>query len=114
MSRNEYKEALNNYIILYGDRNLEELKLESSTFRSNPKLLEKKIKEYRKDKDKLASIYKDLNENTEPILIRGLITRHIAKKATVGIKNREISRLNRCRIYGMVRSMFTLIGKNFA
>ena len=31
----------------------------------------------------------------------------------LGIKNREISRLNRSRIYGMVRSMFLEIGKNF-
>ena len=30
----------------------------------------------------------------------------------IGIKNREISRLNRSRIYGMVRTMFLHIGKN--
>ena len=30
-----------------------------------------------------------------------------------GIKNREISRLNRSRIYGMVRTMFIEIGSNF-
>ena len=112
MRRKEYKEAINNYIKLYGDRNIEELKLESETFRSNPKLLEKKIKEYRKDKEKLKSIYQELNEDRNQLPSKGILTKYIAKKATTGIKNREISRLNRSRIYGMVRSMFTLIGKN--
>jgi pyruvate,water dikinase len=31
----------------------------------------------------------------------------------LGIKNREISRLNRSRIYGMVRTIFLTIGQNF-
>ena len=31
----------------------------------------------------------------------------------MGIKNREISRLNRSRIYGMVRLMMLQIGKNY-
>ncbi len=111
-SKEEYNKLLNEYIDLYGDRNLEELKLESETFRSNPKLLEDKISEYRKDLNKLEEIYDSLNKEKKNPIKLDFITNLIAKKAMIGIKNREISRLNRSRIYGMVRSMMASIGKN--
>ena len=112
LSKKEYKLLYDNYIFKYGDRNLEELKLESETFRTNNKLLDKKIKEYRKDKNKLSIIYNDLNQEKEITIKEDIITRFITKRAMQGIKNREISRLNRSRIYGMVRSMFLGISKN--
>ena len=110
ISKEEYNELLNDYINLYGDRNLEELKLESKTFRTNPELLNKKIREYRKDKNKLKELYEELNSNkSKSIEIK---TNSLTKKVVSGISNREISRLNRTRIYGMVRTMFIEIGKN--
>ena len=109
LSKDEYKELFDNYIVKYGDRSLEELKLESETFRTNPKLLEDKIKEYTKDKNKLEVIYKDLNKSKDVVKL-DFITNFISKRAMIGIKNREISRLNRSRIYGMVRMMFLSIG----
>lgn len=36
----------------------------------------------------------------------------LAERAMLGIKNREISRLNRCRIFGMVRRIFLAMGEN--
>ncbi len=111
-SKEDYNKLFNEYIDLYGDRNLEELKLESETFRSNPKLLEDKINEYRKDLNKLEKIYDSLNKEKNNTIKLDFITNIIAKKAMIGIKNREISRLNRSRIYGMVRSMMASIGKN--
>ena len=113
LSKKEYKLLYDNYIFKYGDRNLEELKLESETFRTNNKLLDRKIKEYRKDKNKLSIIYNDLNKEKDIKIKEDFITRFISKRAMQGIKNREISRLNRSRIYGMVRSMFLGISKNF-
>ena len=112
LSKSKYKLLYDNYIFKYGDRNLEELKLESETFRTNHKLLDKKINEYRKDKKKLEIIYNDLNNKKENTIKEDFITTFITKKAMLGIKNREISRLNRSRIYGMVRSMYLGIGKN--
>ena len=112
LTKKEYRLMYDNYIFKYGDRNLEELKLESETFRTNHKLLDKKIKEYRKDKNKLSIIYNDLNQEKEITIKEDIITRFITKRAMHGIKNREISRLNRSRIYGMVRSMFLGISKN--
>ena len=108
ISKDEYKELFNDYINLYGDRNLEELKLESKTFRTNPELLNKKIREYRKDKKKLKELYEELNSNKST----KIKTNSLTKKVISGISNREISRLNRTRIYGMVRTMFIEIGKN--
>ena len=108
ISKDEYKELFNDYINLYGDRNLEELKLESKSFRTNPELLNKKIREYRKDKNKLKELYEELNSNKST----KIKTNSLTKKVISGISNREISRLNRTRIYGMVRTMFIEIGKN--
>lgn len=112
ISEEDYNKLFNEYIKLYGDRNLEELKLESETFRTNNKLLEDKIKEYRSDLTRLEEIYNNLNNTKNNSIKMDFITNSISKKAMIGIKNREISRLNRSRIYGMVRSMFIGIGKN--
>ena len=113
VSKQEYKELFENYINEFGDRSLEELKLESITFRTNPKTLERKIKEYRKDKSKLETIYNELNNEKKVEIKEDFITKFISKRAIIGIKNREISRLNRSRIYGMVRLMMLQIGKNY-
>jgi len=107
-----YKREINNYINKYGDRSLEELKLETETFRTNPKLLEDKINEYRKDMNKLKELYTSINSKKDTSIKEDFITRFISKRAMLGIKNREISRLNRSRIYGMVRSMFLQVGSN--
>ena len=112
MSNEEYEKELDKYIELFGDRSLEELKLESETFRTNRNLLKNKINEYCSDKDKLTELYENINKEKTPINIKeDFITKFIVKRAMTGIKNREISRLNRSRIYGMVRSMFLTIAK---
>lgn len=112
LSKEEFNKELDKYIELYGDRNLEELKLESETFRTNRKLLIDKINEYCLDKDKLKELYENINKEKAPLNIKeDFITKFIVKRAMTGIKNREISRLNRSRIYGMVRSMFLTIAK---
>ena len=112
LSPKEYELEFWDYIIKYGDRNLEELKIESLTFRTNPELLTQKIDEYRSDKNKLEKIYNDLMSNSEKIEIKeDFVTKFLIRKCMSGINNREISRLNRCRIYGMVRKMILQIGQ---
>lgn len=111
-SDDEFLKLKEEYISIYGDRSLEELKLESKTFRSNRELLDKKIREYQVDLDKLEEMYKNINDNTSIELDGGFITKFLTKRVMCGIKNREVSRLNRSRIYGMVRTMFLAIGKN--
>ena len=115
MEPSQYEMAKQAYISEYGDRNLEELKLES-TFRTNPELLDERVDEYREDLDKLAKVYQDMNgkkQGTETEHFDEYTTKLI-NRCTLGIANRESSRLNRTRIFGIVRTIFLLIGKNFA
>lgn len=117
-----FTKAFKQYIDIYGDRSFEELKLESSTFRVAPISLVEKILEYTEDRNKLINISKSLgNEENNKIPgellkkcgpIERKILNFLSKKAMLGIKNREISRLNRSRIYGMVRTIFLTIGEN--
>lgn len=116
----KYKEQFENYIKLYGDRTLEELKLETRTFRTHPLKLIEQIIEYGKDEERLREMIQNLCHDQEFIKEESVfkkqawhkhgLTSIFAKKASQGIKNREISRLNRTRVYGMVRQMFLHIG----
>ncbi len=117
----EFKEKFYEYILLYGDRSPEELKMETVTFRESPLLLMKKISELSSDKDIFEKTKNSLLDKTEKstesitadIKKRKKRIMYFAEKASVGIMNREISRLNRTRIYGMVRSMFLRAGEIF-
>lgn len=116
-----FKEFFFEYISLYGDRSPEELKLETVTFRESPLLLIKKICDISSDErifeNTKKSLLSDEEKNAEDIL--GSIKKcrkrikFFSEKASVGIMNREVSRLNRTRIYGMVRSMFLRAGEIF-
>ncbi|MDR2939384.1 MAG: phosphoenolpyruvate synthase, partial [Clostridiales bacterium] len=114
-----FAKKLKDYIEIYGDRSLEELKLESLTFKSSPYMLVEKILEYAKAPDKLELIgtVTEKNKNIKlpgnTGLLNKILIKAFSKRAMLGIKNREISRLNRSRIYGMVRSIFLAIGENF-
>lgn len=116
MTISEYENAKKAYISEYGDRNLEELKLESKTFRSNPELLDERIGEYRKDISRLSEIYQDMHgekKNSLEDVCLDAWTQKLIKHCVTGIAGREKSRLNRTRIFGIVRNIFTLIGNNF-
>lgn len=94
---------ISNYLEKYGDRNLEELKLESKTFRTDPVLLIQRIVQYAKDDIQLPD-----RESLE-VPKRGL-TGWLAKKAALGIRNRETSRMNRSRLYGIMRELMLKVG----
>lgn len=114
LSDAEYAQRVASYIQIYGDRNLEELKLESDTFRSKPQLLEEKIEQYNEDPAKLEEMYQNLHKEAKAAgKIKG-INGFLAKEAAKGIANRELSRLNRSRIFGIVRLIFTTLGEQFA
>lgn len=115
LSPEDYRKKFDRYIHLFGDRNLEELKIESPTFRTCPELLEERIEEYSKDARRLESIRKSVNLSAaESFGNEDFLTRLIAKKCTAGISNREVSRLNRSRLFGMARKMFLSLGEIYA
>lgn len=97
------------YIENYGDRNAEELKLESRTFRTDPELLVQRIIAYAENGTSEA--VRGTNEAIKPL--KGLCGL-FAEKAAVGIRNREKSRLDRSRLYGMMRSMMLRVGGELA
>lgn len=123
LSPEQYRQRFDAYIREYGDRSLEELKLESRTFRTHPELLEEQIDRYEKDPEKLEEMYAALwgerdgeGEDSETVPGKGMaarrgIDRLLAREAARGIANREISRLNRSRIFGMVREIFLGLGE---
>ena len=114
LSQEKFEKRTEEYIKLYGDRNLEELKLESPTFRTDPSLLIRKIDEYCEDEAKLEEIYKSImKDDARDMSGESRRIRKLAARCTTGISNREISRLNRSRIYGMVREIVRSLGKNF-
>ncbi len=107
-----FEEKYDEYIKLYGDRYLEELKLESKTFRTDNILLDRKIAEYAGDKERLSRLL--LSDNSgRNYSKKGFGITFCSKRAMLGIKNREISRLNRSRIFGMVRGIFLRLSDSF-
>ncbi len=101
MHSEEYEAAKRNYIDEYGDRGLEELKLETKTISTNPEMLDEYIEKH--EQNSIEHAHEEAREK-ETYFLR------CAKK---GIYNREISRMNRTRLYGLARSIFTKIGVNF-
>ena len=113
LSEEDYQKEKADYIKKYGDRNLEELKLESRTFRSNPELLDRRIEEYRKDLVRLKETYESFSREKKSEEKYDAITRAFVKRSSLGIYNREISRLNRSRIYGIVRLIIDTLGVRY-
>lgn len=117
-----FREKFYEYISLFGDRSPEELKMETVTFRESPLLLIKKINElssdteiFKRTKESLLKEYeKSADSIADGVKKRKKRILYFSKKASIGIMNREISRLNRTRVYGMVRSMFLKAGEILA
>ncbi len=107
---NAFSLALQDYIREFGDRNVEELKLESKTFRTDPVLLVRCILRYAETAS-VKSADSDTVPSAAPLSLTG-ISAFFAGRAAVGIRNREKSRLYRGRLYGMMRSLALQMGEN--
>lgn len=110
MTSEEYRRCAEEYIDIYGDRCLEELKLETETFRTNPDLFDKKILEFAEDKEKLAPLLQEQKQETGLDIKHDPLTKFLSRRCMLGIGNREIQRLNRSRIFGMVREVALRLG----
>lgn len=110
-----FESGMNSYLERFGDRSIGELKLETETFREAPKRLMEQILRYAEMPD-LELIVKRLDgtqaqEEDQSHQPRMGAAGYFLRKARAGIENREISRLNRSRLFGFARSMFLLAGK---
>ncbi|MBO5449866.1 MAG: hypothetical protein J5994_11155 [Ruminococcus sp.] len=90
-----YGRFLDKYISLYGDRAPEELKLEAKTPRTAPEILVKMILSANTGKNVRSKRHTKLT----------LPEKLIAGKAKKGVAQRERSRLDRARLYGVMRDI---------
>ncbi len=98
----EYKKEKLEYLALYGERSLEELKLETKTLSATPALLDEYLQNYEgQNLPNLNSKETDTNDK-EPYFV---------KKAKLGIYNRELFRMHRTRLYSSARKILLKIGE---
>ncbi len=100
---NQNVKDIKDYITMYGDRVLEELKLETKTFKTDPILLVKKLTNNTID-----------NENNKEIdeIKCNFILKWLIKKAITGISQREIARIHRTKTIGIARGIILKIAEN--
>lgn len=118
------KQDIDAYIDRFGDRCLDELKLESVTLFDNPTLLYQTIFELSQN-DALMNLEDDSKSDEDarakekevvsklPFLKRHVFT-WIVKMARKTVRERENLRFERTRLFGRVRRIFLEIGKKLA
>ena len=92
-----YLQAQAQYLERYGDRCLGELKMETVTYRVDPRLLRHQVQTGRY----AAAAPAPAAKWEGPFV----------KRAKLGIRNREISRMNRSRLFGISRQLFRTCGE---
>ncbi len=97
-------EALKDYMLSYGARVRDELKLETVTMIEEPQMLFRLIKDSLNTEHRTAS-YDD-------VVVPKKISK-LAEKTKKFIKNRERLRLKRTYIYSVVRNIFLAYGRNY-
>lgn len=95
----KYQKAEQAYLECYGDRCLAELKMETHTYRTHPEMLRKQV--LKEQGTLLPRQSVPAKKTVNPFV----------KCAKVGIQNREISRMNRSRLFGISRDIFRGIGE---
>lgn len=128
LSKNKFpkiKNAIENYISLFGNRCVGELKLETISYAQKPELFVKIIKSYVEqkitEKKSHSNIENELRTNAEAKIFKILKGKPIKKwifklvlnKARELVSNRENLRYERTRGFGMVRKMFTALGEKW-
>lgn len=99
----DFAEKAKNYIHLYGDRTVGELKLETVTMRENPNLFFEYL-------INLMIVPELPNTETQPLIDLPKKTQKALSKLSRGIARREEMRLSRTRLFGMYRRLFTAMG----
>ena len=101
MDSDAYRAAKDAFIRQYGDRCLGELKLETHTYRTHPALVDDFVRA-RLDKPAQLPAAQVQSKRRDGFLVR---------RAKLGIRNRERSRMNRTRLFGTIRRIFRAVGE---
>ncbi len=126
LNQSEYQDFYNEvkeYIDLFGFRCMSEMKLEQKDLHQDPSLLfvflKNLINAGQTDLEVFEKREKEIKEKAEALLnqnisgFRKLIYSWSLKHARKAVMNRENTRFCRTRVYGIVRSMFYGIGRDF-
>lgn len=121
VDNSEVKNDIDSYIERFGDRCLDELKLESITLFDNPELLYQTLFELSQNEvlmsteEKVETDEKSKEMEQEVLAKLPFIKRHIfawiIKMARKTVRERENLRFERTRLFGRVRKVFLEIGK---
>ena len=103
MDSDAYRTQKEQFLSDYGDRCLGELKLETRTYRTNPELVDLYV-------ERLSEPANTPSDGSAQNAVPSRTLNPFVRRARIGIRNREISRLNRTRLYGFGRTIFTEIG----
>jgi rifampicin phosphotransferase len=122
-SRPEFKKLYDAYLEKFGDRCLEELKLETATLHDDPLLLLRSVGALAQHPEKLASVVRvehSLRKNAEAKVAATLtqpwkrrIFNWVLKQARDRVRDRENLRFERTRLFGHARRIFLEFGKRF-
>ncbi|MFQ5991523.1 MAG: PEP/pyruvate-binding domain-containing protein [Nitrospiraceae bacterium] len=114
------KEAFEVHLHEFGDRSLEELKLEKTTFREEPQSLISLVRNYYNGGLSVAQMEEQergVRQAAEKRVrqdlknpIQRIVFRVVLRKARLAIANRENMRFARSRAYGLVRRIFRRMG----
>jgi pyruvate,water dikinase len=119
------RQLIERHLDLFGDRCLEELKLEAVPFRDEPKKLLALVQTYSSSDvkvDEMVAKEHAIRDQATVVVnkalrfkpLYSLWFRWALAMARRSVRYRESSRLDRARSFGIVRSLFRQMGKNFA
>ncbi len=121
----EFSEAVQRYLDRYGDRCVDEMKLEAHSLRDRPEFLYQMIRNYLTLPDQEALDVKRAQERERgirrqaekrafgalgPRLLRRWIFRRVLARVRLGVKNREKIRFARTRTHGLLRQLLRAAG----
>jgi rifampicin phosphotransferase len=119
----ELKAAFEAHLEAFGDRGLEELKLETPTFREDPASLVRLVKRYypmRLSVEALKKREQAIRKSAEQQVrqhiknpLKRWVFAFVLRNARLAIVNRENMRFARARLYGMVRRLFRRMAEIF-
>ncbi|MBU0993134.1 MAG: hypothetical protein KJ737_11630 [Proteobacteria bacterium] len=120
-----FSSQFNQHMEKYGERSLEELKLETIVFKDSPVLLLKTVLSYvpaminasdmmKKEDEIRSSAEEKLLKVLDRKPARRMVFSFLISQARISLKYRESSRIDRARAFGIVRTIFNQIGVNFS
>jgi len=119
----EFKEAYEAYLAKFGDRCLEELKLESATLSDDPSLLLRSVGNLAMHPERLSvsesaelSMRERAEANIKTVIknpLRRRIFNWVLGQARARVRDRENLRFERTRLFGRIRKLFLALGKRY-